>query len=327
MAQTPEDGDDSKLELPSLSIFRRRKKRADGDASDGTRTEIPGTPASSPSSEAEASADESPAEAPEPRAELGSESDEPSADAGADKTVEEPAAEETQPVQSVEPVAETSVEADAPPAVEEPPGETEPETGAERGTRFPNAVHDTGSDVHEGDDYDDTDQADGRDEHAAAAVPAKKTRERKPRKELSLPALDGRVAAPITGLLVGLAGVALTFITQRGCEAVKGTGSCGGVGLFLLIAILALMVLLGAALLKAWSISDPTNSSFLAVGLVAVLAMLFFLPYIDRWFMVIVIPVLSALTYLLSWWVTHKFIEGADETSGDAQAAQGTGQD
>lgn len=345
MAQTPEGGDDSKLELPSLSIFRRRKKKTDGDASDGTRTEIPGTPASAPSSDADAWADESPAHAPdesptearEPRAELGSESDEPTADpdtdtdtdadADADETVEEPAAEENRPVQSVEPVAETSVEADAPPAVEQPPGQTEPETGAEPGTMFPNAVHDTGSDVNEGGDYDDTDQADGRDQHVAAAVPAKKTRERKPRKELSLPALDGRIAAPITGLLVGLAGVALTFITQRGCEAVKGTGSCGGVGLFLLIAILALMVLLGAALLKAWSISDPTNSSFLAVGLVAVLAMLFFLPYIDRWFMVIVIPVLSALTYLLSWWVTHKFIEGADGSSADAGAARGTPQD
>ena len=32
---------------------------------------------------------------------------------------------------------------------------------------------------------------------------------------------------------------------------------------------------LGAALLKAWRISDPTSTSFLAVGMVAVLALLF----------------------------------------------------
>lgn len=137
-------------------------------------------------------------------------------------------------------------------------------------------------------------------------------RERKRRKPLALPLLDARVAAPVTGVVVGLTGVLLTYLGLQGCQAVRGTTSCGGVGLFLLIAILALMVLLGATLLKAWRISDPTSSSLLAVGLVAVLAMLLFLPYIDRWFMVIVIPVLSALTYLLSWWVTHALAENAD---------------
>ncbi|MGI9155411.1 MAG: hypothetical protein ACR2FG_02045 [Marmoricola sp.] len=141
---------------------------------------------------------------------------------------------------------------------------------------------------------------------------AEAPRKRRERKPLTLPLLDGRIAAPVTGVVVGLAGVALTYLGTQGCRAVRGTSSCGGVGLFLLIAILALMVLLGATLLKAWRISDPTSSSFLAVGLVAVLAMLFFLPYIDRWYMVIVVPVLSALTYLLSWWVTTKFIENAD---------------
>ncbi|MEP6817512.1 MAG: hypothetical protein ABI873_18385, partial [Marmoricola sp.] len=43
MAETPEDGggDDAKLELPRLSIFRRRRKASDADR----RAEDPGAPA------------------------------------------------------------------------------------------------------------------------------------------------------------------------------------------------------------------------------------------------------------------------------------------
>jgi hypothetical protein len=288
MAQTPEDsGDDSKLELPSLSIFRRGKKQQAADEPAGeTFAETPGEPSAVPSSE--------PDQPTEPLAELGSEADEPD--------VEEPAPAGTPELETMFPNA--VAEADA-----EPDGQPDGDP-----TEVLPTDHATVPEVEpdQGDEYDDAHTATetagepGRPEEPAA----KPKRERKP---LVLPALDGRIAAPLTGIVVGLAGVALTFIGTKGCEAVKGTGSCGGVGLFLLIAILALMVLLGAALLKAWSIADPTNSSFLAVGLMAVLAMLFFLPSIDRWYMVIVIPVVTALTFLLSWWVTHRFIESADQ--------------
>lgn len=149
-------------------------------------------------------------------------------------------------------------------------------------------------------------------EEAKKAKRAKTPKAPKDRKPLTLPHLPGNIAAMLTGAIVGLVGVALSFIATRSCEAVRGTGSCGGTGLFLLIAILAIMVLLGAALLKAWELSDPNSNSFLAVGLVAVLAMLFFLPVIDSLWMVLVIPIVSALTYLLSWWVTTTFVEDSD---------------
>ena len=118
----------------------------------------------------------------------------------------------------------------------------------------------------------------------------------------------------VTGVVVGLGVVGLTFISSRGCQAVRGTGNCGAIGLLFLVAILVVAVLFGAVLLRAWKIGDPLNSSFLAVGLVAVIAMLFFLDYIDQWWMVIAIPAISAVTYLLSWWVTRTFIsERADD--------------
>ena len=64
-------------------------------------------------------------------------------------------------------------------------------------------------------------------------------------------------------------------LEARGCEAVRGTSSCGGgPGFTLLVATFAVCVLLGSALLRTFLIPDPGSSSFLAVGLVAVVALL-----------------------------------------------------
>ncbi len=124
-----------------------------------------------------------------------------------------------------------------------------------------------------------------------------------------LPRVPGYVAAVVTGILMGLSGVVLAWVSAQGCEAVRGVGSCGGFGLFALIVILGIEVLLGAALLKAWRVVDPVSTSFLGVGLVAVIVMLFFLDSIESRWMLLVIPVLTALTYLGSWWVTETLIE------------------
>jgi hypothetical protein len=80
------------------------------------------------------------------------------------------------------------------------------------------------------------------------------------------------------------------------------------VGLFALLAVVAIEVVLGAVLLKAWQITDPTSTSFLAVGLVAVLALLFFLGSLESVWMLLVLPVLTAITFLISWWVTETFV-------------------
>ncbi|MFC7505905.1 hypothetical protein, partial [Nocardioides sp. GCM10030258] len=120
-------------------------------------------------------------------------------------------------------------------------------------------------------------------------------------------------AAALTGFAVGAAMVALTWLSLRGCEAVRGTSSCGGgPGFLLLIATFALCVLLGSALLKVFLIPDPGSSSFLAVGLVAVVALLFLIDLLDSWSMLIIIPVLSIGGYLASVWVTKTFVEPTD---------------
>jgi hypothetical protein len=145
----------------------------------------------------------------------------------------------------------------------------------------------------------------------ADEVPAKRKapKERKERTPMTLPTINPRIAALVTGLVVGLVGVLLSFGASQGCESVRGVGSCGGVGLFALLAVLVVEVLLGAALLRAFGVVDPTSTSFLGVGLVAVLALLFFLSALDSVWMLLVLPLLTAITFLLSWWVTETFVE------------------
>jgi hypothetical protein len=125
-----------------------------------------------------------------------------------------------------------------------------------------------------------------------------------------LPTVKPLYAAIITGLLSGLAVVLLAIGASAGCEAVRGTSSCGGgLGLLATVALLAIEVLIGANLLKAWQISDPFSTSFLGVGVVAIFAMLLFLDDIDSPWMLLVIPLMTAAAFAVSWWVTVRFVD------------------
>ena len=126
------------------------------------------------------------------------------------------------------------------------------------------------------------------------------------------PLLTGYPASAVTGLVVGALMVGLTAAVLRGCEAIRGTSTCGGPGLLLLVVILVVLVLVGQALLNAFQVADPGSTSFLAVGLIAVVALLFLIDVILDWQMIIVIPLVGVAAYLLSHWVTTAFVEPAD---------------
>jgi len=129
------------------------------------------------------------------------------------------------------------------------------------------------------------------------------------------PWLGGMPAAALTGLFIGALIVAATAGSLHLCTAVKGTSSCGGPGFFLLVAILIVAVLLGAAMLRGARVPEPGSTSFLAVGLLSVVALLFLVGSIFQWWMVIVIPLASVATFLLSYWVTTTFIDPANDGS------------
>ena len=145
-------------------------------------------------------------------------------------------------------------------------------------------------------------------EPEAALNGAPRRRARRERSGLALPTIPARLAVVVTGLLVGAAGGAATFGAMAGCEAVRGVSTCGGApGFFILLAIVVLMILLGGMLLKAFKVSDPGSTSFLAVGVVTVVTMLALLDVIYSRAMFVVIPVLTAAAFLLAHWVTTRF--------------------
>lgn len=258
------------LELPSLRLGRRRRKKAAPE------------PVEAPPA-AESSEDPGAAEAPEA-------AHEPVPEARPERVAEPVAA----PVESA-PAPEPAVEAVAapvaeqrippPPVLEQPP--TTPVAQPEREPEPAALVADEAEPV-------------------ASAVPQAARRTRRP---VGLPRVPAGVAATLTGVVCGLAAVGLAALASHGCSVVRGVGGCGSFGLVALVAILAIEVLLGAGLLRLAGLGDTTSTSFLAVGLVAVLAMLFFLDEIDSPWMLLVIPVLSAAAFWLSWWVTAHFVD------------------
>jgi hypothetical protein len=116
-------------------------------------------------------------------------------------------------------------------------------------------------------------------------------------------------AAVLTGLVVGLGMVGLTWAGLRLGDAVHGTSSWGGGGYPMLAAILALMAVVGGLLLKAARVADPGSTSFFAVGLTAVIALLFLADVLLDAAMIVVLPLISAGSYAAAHWVTRTVTE------------------
>lgn len=129
------------------------------------------------------------------------------------------------------------------------------------------------------------------------------------RKARRTPALGGMPAAIVTGAFIGLLLVGLTWGSLHLCELVRGTSACGKPGFLVLLAIMVILIVVGAMLLKAWGINDPGSTSFLGVGLIAVLLLLFLVELLFNWWMVIVVPILGMLSFALAYWLSTAFVE------------------
>jgi len=146
------------------------------------------------------------------------------------------------------------------------------------------------------------------------------------RRQRTGPPLPGRVAAALAGLVAGAVIVGLTSASFELCSRVRGTNSCGGSGIFLLVAVLVVAVVVGTVVLRLCRVAEPGSTSFLAVGLTSVVALLFLVDLLFEWWMVIVIPVVSVATFLLSHWVTATFVE-PDATGGLADEPEAVDHD
>jgi len=108
---------------------------------------------------------------------------------------------------------------------------------------------------------------------------------------------------------VGGLGAGVTYGGLRGCEALNGTPSCGGLGLAYLVAIAIGMVAVGALVLKALRVGEPVGTSFLAVGILAVVVLVGLTGVIFSGWMFLAIPAVAAASYLLAQWVTTRFVD------------------
>jgi hypothetical protein len=122
-----------------------------------------------------------------------------------------------------------------------------------------------------------------------------------------LPAVQvsGPPAAALTGVAVGGLAVLLAWLAGVGCEAVRGTSACGGgPGLLILLVVLAALTWAGSLLLRVLGVPHPGSTSLLAVGILAVLVLVCLLGSLDEAWALVAVPVASAISYAVSWWVT-----------------------
>ncbi|MFB9311440.1 hypothetical protein [Nocardioides plantarum] len=128
-------------------------------------------------------------------------------------------------------------------------------------------------------------------------------------RDRSTPLLPGRPAAVLSGLGAGLALLGFTWLGFQGCEAARGTSSCGtGPGMVALVVVFVLAVAVGAVVLSQFDVPDPGATSFLGTGLTGVVYLLL-VEQLDNWTVLVVVPVVTALTFLLSWWVTTTYVD------------------
>jgi hypothetical protein len=132
---------------------------------------------------------------------------------------------------------------------------------------------------------------------------------RKASRAVSLPAIGGQAAAIVTGLVVGALLVGLVWGSLRLCEVARGTSSCGQPGFLVLLAILVLLVLVGRALLKGFGVDDAGSTSFLGVGVVAVVVLLFLSGQLFEWWTALVVPAAAVVSFALAHWVSTAFVE------------------
>jgi hypothetical protein len=125
-------------------------------------------------------------------------------------------------------------------------------------------------------------QADG----VAATHPPQSWKPRRAKTARGPLVIPGHIGAPIAGLLTGVALLGFMSLGFRGCETLTGTESCGkGPGLIALIVVFAAAVLFGKLLLTLMKLPEPGMTSFLAVGITSLIAVLMAASFAGSWYL------------------------------------------
>ncbi|MER7609942.1 hypothetical protein [Nocardioides sp. NPDC127503] len=144
--------------------------------------------------------------------------------------------------------------------------------------------------------------------------PAKEPRAPKTPKEpiqrrINLGTPSGLSAAVMIGAIVGAFMALAVWFSGTVSQWTRGTSSLGDKGAIILIAVFALAIIVGGYLLRLAGARSPFTISFLGSALVAVLSMLFLTDVFAHPWGVIIVVILAAAAYALSYWVTTNYID------------------
>jgi hypothetical protein len=125
------------------------------------------------------------------------------------------------------------------------------------------------------------------------------------------PPLPPLLILPVVGLLSGFVSIAGVWLSERSCERFRDTSNCGPLGLPLLVVIVAVTMVLGGIALSRLAMPHPRLVAFLGVAFMLVLVLAFLTGHLDSPWTLAVVPVLTAITFLLANLVA-RLLERAD---------------
>ncbi|GAB3939430.1 hypothetical protein GCM10029976_055610 [Kribbella albertanoniae] len=125
------------------------------------------------------------------------------------------------------------------------------------------------------------------------------------------PPLPPFLILAVVGLLCGFATIGLVWASERGCERFRDTSNCGPLGLPLLLVIVVVTMVLGGLALSRLAMPHPRLVAFLGVAFMLAVVLAFLTGSLSSPWTLAVIPVLTAVTFLLANLVAH-LLERAD---------------
>jgi hypothetical protein len=125
------------------------------------------------------------------------------------------------------------------------------------------------------------------------------------------PPLPPLLILAVVGLLCGFATIGLVWGSEQGCERFRDTTNCGALGLPLLVVIVVVTMVLGGLALSRLAMPHPRLVAFLGVAFMLVVVLAFLTGNLSSPWALAVIPVLTAVTFLLAHLVA-RLLERAD---------------
>jgi hypothetical protein len=125
------------------------------------------------------------------------------------------------------------------------------------------------------------------------------------------PPLPPLLILAVVGLLCGFATIALVWLSERSCERFRDTTNCGALGLPLLLVIVVVTMVLGGLALSRLALPNSRLIAFLGVAFMLVVVLAFLTGHLDSPWILAVVPVLTAITFLLANLVA-RLLERAD---------------